>query len=72
MSYWICVVQDICPITVQMKVSPWLRLAEYKVDEVYLGSYWCVFKRVPVFSPLRQIYVFGSLSGLLMYIIIFY
>ena len=22
MSYWICVVQDICPITVQMKVSP--------------------------------------------------
>ena len=24
MSYWICVAQDICPITVQMKVSPCL------------------------------------------------
>ena len=23
MSYWICIVQDICPISVQMKVSPW-------------------------------------------------
>ena len=25
MSYWICVVQDICPITVQMKVSLWIQ-----------------------------------------------
>ena len=24
MSYWICIVQDICPISVQMKVSPWI------------------------------------------------
>ena len=29
MSYWICVIQDICPITVQMKVSPCTMIFEW-------------------------------------------
>ena len=38
MSYWICIVQDICPISIQMKVSP-CRFATF--SKVFYPSSTC-------------------------------